>query len=85
MAGENGDRAIDLLGENDAGKPMRQGHGTEREHEIGLEHCPEPKTVGAADKEGETLGAAVAKLGEALREGFASELSAAPIETDQFV
>ena len=30
VTGKNGRRAIELLGEHDAGKPMRQGEGTER-------------------------------------------------------
>src|SRR6185437_10214304 len=85
VTGEDGDGAVDLLGENDARQAVRQGHGRQRQHEIGLGRSRKPKTVGAADKEGETLRTAVAKLGEALREAFASELSAAPVETDQFV
>jgi hypothetical protein len=37
VAGQDGRRAIDLLGENDAGEPMRQGHLAERKREVGLE------------------------------------------------
>ena len=36
MAGQDSDRAIDLLGKHDAGEAVRQGHTAEREHLIGL-------------------------------------------------
>ena len=85
MAGEDGRGAVDLLGEDAAGEPMRQGHGTERQDEISLEQRREAETVGAADQEGKPLCAAVAKSRQGLREGLTSQLRAASIESDHFV
>ena len=85
MAGEDGHRAIELLGENDAGKPMGQGHGPERQLEIGAGEHLWRKPLSAAHQKGEAGRAVIAKFAEGLRELGAAELRALAIETNKFV
>src|SRR5215831_15133529 len=64
---------------------MRQDHVAEGKNPIGLEQGREPEAVRAANKEGKPLSAAIPELREELRELFAPELLAAPIEANQLM
>ena len=82
VAGQDGRRAIDLLGENDAGEPMRQGHRTERKrvrppspaHPLPRPSAPPIMNVMPSRP-------IVAKLRQQCGEGFARQRLAAGIET----
>src|SRR5581483_10075538 len=83
MTGKDRDRPVDLLGKNDARKSVRQGHLAERKDEIRLVERRRTDAVGPAHEEGKTRRAAVAKLGEALREGLARHRGAFAVEAHQ--
>ena len=85
VTAKNRPGAIDLLAQNDAGEPMRQGHVAEGKDPIGLKQGREPEAVRASNEEGKTLGPAVAKLCQHLRKILASEVVAAPIEANQLM
>src|SRR5262249_40951337 len=85
MTGKNRPGAIDLLGENDSGEPMRQGHRAKGHDPVGLEQGCEPEAVRASNEEGNALGPAVAKLCQHLGEILASKLVLAPIEANQLM
>lgn len=76
VAGEDGGGAVELFGEHDAGKLVRPGHPSERDHRGGgLQHRG-IVAVGAADGKNQFARAGVAlacqKLGKILRcQGFA--------------
>src|SRR5512144_2174133 len=85
MAGKNGRRAIELLGEHDAGKPVRQSERPERQLQIGAGEHLRRQPLGAADEKGEARGAAVAKSADGVRELGAAELIALAVEAHQFM
>jgi hypothetical protein len=73
VTAKNRPGAIDLLGQNDAGEPMRQDHVAEGKDPIGFEQGREPEAVRASNEEGKTPGPAVAKLCQHLRKILASD------------
>ena len=56
MAGEDGDRAVDLLGEHDAGELVGKGDESEREQEVGALAGGVGPAVGRADGEHQRAG-----------------------------
>jgi len=57
MAGEDGEGAIDLLGQNDAGEFVGESHRTKREERVGAEASGRRPSVGRSDGEDERLDA----------------------------
>ena len=70
MAGEDGEGAVELLGENDAGELVRQGDGAEGEQEIGAGAGLAGPTVGGTDGEDEIPRGGVAVAAEKRGEVF---------------
>lgn len=68
MAGENGERAVELFGENDAGKFVGHSQRGQRNLLRGFGAEIVGKTFGVTAKEGQFAHAAVAKVAEPLRE-----------------
>jgi hypothetical protein len=83
VAGEDGEGAVKLLGEDGAGQFMRQGDGAEREDEAGAQAGGVSPAVVGADSENDGLGAGVAQPAEVFGEGFARELLAAGVQQDE--
>ena len=83
MAGEDGEGAVDLLGEDGAGELMGQGDGAEGESEAGAGVRGGRPAVGGTDGEDEGLRAGVAETAEVSGEGFRGELLAAAVEQDE--
>jgi hypothetical protein len=83
VAGEDGEGAVDLLGEDGAGELVGQGDGAEGEDEVGAGAGGGGPAVGGADGEDEGLGAGVAEAAEVGGEVFAGELLAAAVEQDE--
>lgn len=82
MTGKDGLRPVDLLGKHDAGKPVGQDHGAERQTEIGSTQGLLPEPIGAADQKRQGLRAAVPIFGERLGEFLAAELFTLRLETN---
>jgi len=80
MTGEDGESAIDLLGEDDAGKLVRKSHAAKREEEIGALASGGGPAVRRADGEDEVLGAGVAQIAETLGELVGGVLLASAVE-----
>ena len=84
MACENRRRAVDLLGKNDAGKAMRQGHGAERDSTASaLANASESKAVGAPDQEGDAAWRPVAILGQESARNASLPSSVTPLRSRQ--
>jgi hypothetical protein len=81
-AGENGEGAVELLGEHDAGEFVRKGHGTERKFLVGALAEVIREAVGVAAEEDEFAGAAVAEFDEPLGEGVRIEVLPGSVEKD---
>jgi len=81
-AGEDGESAIELLGEHDAGEFVRKGHGAERKFLVGALAEVIREAVGVAAEEDEFAGAAVAELAEPLGEGVRIEVLSGRVEKD---
>jgi len=81
-AGEEGESAIELLGEHDAGEFVRKGHGAERKFLVGTLAEVIREAVGVAAEEDEFAGAAVAELAEPLGEGVRIEVLSGSVEKD---
>ncbi len=64
MAGENGQRAVDLLGQNDAGELVGQRDGSKREQQAGARTGCSGPAVGRADGEHQRLRAGVAEAAD---------------------
>src|SRR4029077_14763109 len=71
--GEDGEGAVELLGEHDAGKFVRVGHGAERKFLVSALAKRVRKTVGVATEEDEFAGAAVAQFAKPFGEGVRIE------------
>jgi hypothetical protein len=82
VAGEDGEGAVELLGEDYAGEFVGQGDESEREEEVGSGAGVGGPAVGGADGEDEALGALVAKTADAGGEGLGGKLLAASVEQD---
>jgi hypothetical protein len=80
VAGEDGEGAVELLGEDDAGQLVGQGDESEREEEVGPGAGGGGPAVGWTDGEDEALGAVVAEAAEASGEVLGGELLAAAVE-----
>src|SRR5262245_1596750 len=85
MAGENGRCTIELLGEYDAGEPMRQSEGAKRQLQIGAGEHLRRQALGAADEKSDAGGAAVAKPADGFGELGAAEKIALTVEAYQFM
>ena len=83
MAGEDGEGAVDLLGEDGAGELMGQGDGAEGKGEAGAGEGGLGPAVGGTDGEDDGLRAGVAEAAEAGGEVWAGELAAAAVEQDE--
>src|SRR3974390_1099591 len=85
MAGKDGRRSIELLGEHNGGKPMGQSHGPERQLEIGARQPLRREPLRATHEKGEARGPIVAKFADCPRELGAVKLIALAVEANQFV
>ena len=83
VAGEDGEGAVDLLGEDGAGEFMGQSDVAEREDEAGAGACSGGPAVGGTDGEDKGLCARVAEAAEVGGEFFGGELLAATVEEDE--
>ncbi len=81
-AGENGEGAVELLGEHDAGEFVRKGHGAERKFLVGALAEIIRKAFGVAAEENEFAGAAIAEFAEPLSEGVRIEIFPGSVEKD---
>ena len=81
-AGEDGESAIELLGEHDAGEFVRKGHGAERKFLVGALAKVIREAVGVAAEEAEFAGAAVAEFAEPFGEGVRIEVLSDSVEKD---
>jgi hypothetical protein len=81
-AGENGEGAVELLGEHDAGEFVRKGHGAERKFLVGALAEVIREAVGVAAEEDEFAGAAVAEFAEPFGEGVRIEIFSGSVEKD---
>src|SRR5260370_5959479 len=79
-AGQNGEGAVELLGEHDAGEFVREGHGAERKFLVSaLTECVR-EAVSVAAEEDEVAGAAVAKFTEPFGKGARIETLPGSVE-----
>jgi hypothetical protein len=83
MAGEDGEGAIKLFGEKDAGEFVRHGESGERKFHVRLAAEVVGKTFGVAAEEYEFLGAAVAEVAEPASELRGGKLLAGGVEEDE--
>jgi hypothetical protein len=83
VAGEDGEGAVDLFGENGACEFVGQGDSAEGEYEAGAGAGGGSPAIVGADGEDERLGAGVAEAAEVGGEFFGGELLAATVEEDQ--
>jgi hypothetical protein len=83
MAGEDGEGAIELFGEEDAGEFVRHGESGERKLHVRLATEVVGKTFGVAAEEDEFAGAAVAEVTEPASELRGGELLAGGVEEDE--
>ena len=74
VAGEDGEGAVDLFGEDGAGELVGEGDGAEGEDEGGAGAGGGGPAVGGADGEDDGLGAGVAQAAEVGGEVFGGEL-----------
>ena len=71
VAGKNRRRPIELLGKDDTGEPVRQGHGPERQNPACFSQRLPRQTVGPANQEGDPLRTVVAELRQEFGKSFA--------------
>lgn len=83
MAGENGEGAVKLLGEDDAGEFVRHGESGKRKLHVRLAAEVVRKAFRAATEEDEFLGATVAEVAEPARELRSGELLAGGVEKNE--
>jgi hypothetical protein len=79
-AGEDGEGAVELLGEHDAGEFVRKGHGAERKSVVGARTECVREPVGIAAKENKFTSAAVAKFAKPFGEGVGIEVFSSSFE-----
>jgi len=68
VAGEDGEGAVDLLGEDEAGEVVGQGDEAEGEQEVGAGAGQRGPAVGRADGEDDALRAGIAEADEVFGE-----------------
>jgi len=83
MAGEDGEGAVELLGEDDAGEFVRHGERGERKFHVRLIAEVVRKTFGVPAEENNFLGAAVAEVTEPASKLRGGELFAGGVEEDE--
>ena len=83
VAGEDGECAVELLGEDGSGEFVGQGDRAEGEQEIGAGAGRGGPSVGGADGEDDGLGAGVAEAAEVGGEVLGGELLAGTVEQDK--
>lgn len=83
MAGEDGEGAVDLLGQDDACQLVGEGDAAEGEQKVGASASHVGPSVGGADGEDEMLRPGVAKMADGLGELFGGELLTSAIEKDE--
>src|SRR5438552_2966636 len=81
-AEENGQGAVELLGENDAGKFMGEGHRAEGQCVVGAVAELIREAVGVAAEENDFAGATVAEFAEPPSESVRIEVLSASVEKD---
>ena len=82
MAGEDGKGAVDLLGQDQSGNLMRQGHGPEGKQKAGAFPGGIRPAAGGADDEDDVLSALVTADAEPRGKCFRSHGAAAAIKQD---
>ena len=80
MAGKNGQGAVYLLGQNKAGKLMRQGHPPQREKQVGTLTRGRRPPIRRSDRKHQALDPLVAESAEMRSELSRGELLAETIE-----
>jgi len=80
MAGQNGQGAVDLLGQHDSGELMRQSDLAERKKKIRALTCGRRPSVGGPDGEDEALSTLVTDASEVSGELLGGVLLAAAVE-----
>ena len=84
VAGQDGDRAIDLLGENDAGEAVRQGHTAEATARLSaLDEAVGPRPSAPPIRKARPCAPPSRNLARTLAKAFAVERIAAQVETDR--
>src|SRR6266704_681332 len=81
-AGKNGEGAVELLGEHDAGEFVREGHRAERKLLVGALAETFREAIGAAAEKNQFADAAVAELREPFGEGVRIEIFPGGVEED---
>jgi hypothetical protein len=81
-AGENGEGAVELLGEHDAGEFVRKGHGAERKFLVGAPAEVIREAFGVPAQEDEFASAAIAEFAEPFGEGVRIEVLSGSVEKD---
>jgi hypothetical protein len=79
-AGEDGEGAVKLFGEHDAGEFVRKGHGAERKFLVGTLAKSVREAVGVAAEKDQFAGAAVAEFAEPFGEGARIERFSGGVE-----
>ena len=83
MAGEDGEGAVDLLGQDGTGEFMGQGDVAEGEDKAGACACGGGPAVGGTDGEDDGLRAGVAEAAEVGGEVVGGELLATAVEKNE--
>jgi hypothetical protein len=83
VSGEDGEGAVDLFAEDDAGEFVGEGHGAEGEERCGALAGILGPAVGGTDGEDDELTALVALAAEPFGEGFRGHLLTALVEEDE--
>ena len=83
MPGQDLLGAVELFQQQRPGEQVRPGHRAERQHGIGARDNRGTETVGAADREGERAGAAVAPAREPVGKDAAGPRFAPLVERDK--
>jgi hypothetical protein len=80
VAGQDGEGAVDLLGQYDAGKLVRQGHAAKGKEKIGALACGRRPSAGGTDGEHKPLNALIANASDVRSELLGGVLLAAAIQ-----
>ena len=82
MAGQNGESAVHLLGQYDAGQLMRQRHAPKRKKQVGALACDRRPSIRRSDGEHQALNALIADAAELRGELIGRVLLATTIQQD---
>jgi hypothetical protein len=82
MPGQDGQGAVDLFGQYNAGELVRQGHAAEGKEKVGALACGRGPSVGGTDGKYEALGALIANPPDVCGELLGGVLLAAAIQQD---